>query len=144
MLVKTVKAGGQLQWALRRDWPFHLSKKECHQRKSDLKSMFMRIQWLRQVLEYARSMRRCKNVLPACTTLQACASSPISESISRFVAAFLPSQWTTTDWMCSSFSLGRRMIMRCESSSIPKNVSAVEGPSILSAASGTPNLWHTD
>ena len=76
------------------------------------------------------------------TTLQANASLPMSDSSSLLVQVRLPRMWCIA---CSSsvfLSLVMDAVMVVESSSTPRKVMVVDGPSSFSGFVGEPNRWQ--
>ena len=85
---------------------------------------------------------RHRNVRPDNTTIAAWLRCPMRDCISLLDAVFLPRQETTRSSMWVSLSPGRLSVMVKVSTWIPRNLSWVAGPSVLCAATGTPNSLH--
>ena len=79
-------------------------------------------------------------VLPGRTTVAACERCPVRTCNSRFVAARLLSQGVIRPLSRISLGVGNRNSMWVESTSMPKKVMLVVGPSTLSGATGNPRF----
>ena len=97
--------------------PFHKSRKVSHQMMSDFVAPRREIWWWFFFVIASSSDRRCRNVLPGCTTIQACCSFPTSDFdsfplrdclplhtiINCFSSASLaPVNWTYMAWVLIS------------------------------------------
>ena len=126
----------------RKLYPFHDWKNSSHHDKSKWNSLLSLIGWssLRKA-EGTLIMRRRK-VRPDGTTLHACWRLPVKDSSSFRVQWRLSDQEIRSVRIQSNFSCGRRACNRRESSSMPRTVRRVEGPSSLSRWRGILQSWN--
>ena len=127
-------------WDCRHETPFQVSRKRCHQSKSDLKSWLSLIAWSRSLRVAARSIILRTKGLPCGTTFEAYVRWPIRDRRSLFEVTFLFNQRETMFLMSRNFCSGSLISILAESSKIPKKINRVVGPSILSMARGKPNF----
>ena len=119
--------------------PFHPSIKWLHHCTSEGKSVLSLMKRSLFLTDAISCIMRCTKLRPECTTFTACCRSPTRDSKSRRLAAFRPSHcWTTALTLCS-FSFGSRSSIFWVSTSMPRKVMQVDGPSLLSEAMGTPS-----
>ena len=90
----------------------------------------------------SRLIMRRRKVRPEGTTLHACWRLPIKDSSSFRVQWRLSDQEIRSVWIRSNFSCGRRAYSWRESSSMPRTVRRVEGPSNFSGWRGIPLSWN--
>ena len=90
-----------------------------------------------------RWIRRCKKRRPAGTTLAANASLPMRDRSSLLVDDHLPNQDLVREVMSCSLVRGSLSCCSEESSSMPRKVRQVAGPSDFSMATGMPSSWQT-
>ena len=124
--------------------PFQCSAKVLHHWRSARNWQFSRIWWWPLVAPgiCSRSIILRRNALPGFTTWQACCNVPTRDSNSRLRQVLRVDHRASASLTRTSFSAGRRSTPSSVSISMPKNVRHGDGPSILSAASGTPNSPH--
>ena len=122
--------------------PFHLSANCHHHSISDLAYRLRRTNCSSHLADIDRSISRRKKGLPDLTTLHACANTPIRESSSLLLHAFLPRQISGVDFRRASFSGGSRSSIATESSSTPVKEMVVAGPSSFSGSYGKPVSLH--
>ena len=106
---------------------FHPWRNWSHHKRSVLAAF---VKWTKCDLELARFMTEyssCKNVHPWCTTVAACARWPTNNSTSR--VSSVPKCYSS--WICTMLSWVRRSSNLSESTTTPKKVTTVEGPSTL-------------
>ena len=84
-----------------------------------------------------------RKVRPERTTLQAWLSTPTRDSSSLLPHAFLSPQSSRRDRRRSNLSWGRRSSAASVSTSMPRNVRQVVGPSRLCCARGVPSWEQT-
>ena len=105
---------------------------------SALASLLSRKWWWRHRTFVLRVISLRRKRRPAGTALAAKASLPMSESSCRFVVFLHCSQSVNSSRISFNFVLGSRICWRTESSSRPRKVRMVAGPSTLSSATGNP------
>ena len=105
--------------------------------------LFSVIWWWSWLTVVDRLMRRRRNRQPAGTALAAKDSFPINERRRRFDVFRHPNQDSSSCKRSFSLAGGRCSSLCWESSSIPRYVIIVDGPSSLSIATGTPRVEHS-
>ena len=109
--------------------PFHESRNVDHHSKSDRKGARRLIGWsARRKAPRSSNIRRI-NVFPGWTTVHACVNFPTSDSRSDLVHALRPLQACNSSRSSNNLWRGRRIIISLESSSKPRKVRRVHGPS---------------
>ena len=122
---------------------FQVGRNECHQRISALASLLSRKWWWRYWTFLLRiiSLRRKRRL--AGTALAVKASLSMSESNSHFVVFLHFSQCVNSSRISFNFAIGSHIYWRTESSSRPRKMRIVAGPSTLSIAIGKPSSLQT-
>ena len=140
--VASCMCGARVQWLCRsRLVPGQVGRNWSHQWRSALASLLGVMWWCRRETVVERSMSRRMKMRPGGTTLHAKASLPMRESKDRLVQV----------WCRCAFGRGRGEIgavhpswserwSPTESSSIPRKVSVVAGPSVFSCFRGALTL----
>ena len=120
--------------------PFQSGRKHAHHCRSDLKPLFNLMRWCSSFVAFVSVIVRLRNDLPGLTKQRACCKKPIRDSNSLFVHERLPCHHKISLLRWINFSSVRRSVIASVSSSIPRKVIIMEGPSVLWRASGTPAL----
>ena len=120
--------------------PFQSDRKHAHHCRSDLKPLFNLTLWGSSFATSVIAIIRLRNDLPGLTMQHACCNRPIRDSNSLFVHDRLLCYRKISLLRQTNFSFGRRSVFASVSSSMPRNVITLEGPSVLSGAIGTPSL----
>ena len=123
--------------------PFQDGRNECHHKMSALASLVSLRWWWRHLTFVLRVINLRRKRRPAGTALAAKASLPMSESSALLVVFLRWSQCVNSMTISSSFAFGSLICLRIESSSKPRKISVVAGPSTLSIATGKPSSLHT-
>ncbi len=118
--------------------PFQMGKKQPHHLRSDRKAAFKRTQWCSSLIHLESSIMRCRKDLPSLTAQHACCNWLIIDSNSLLVHDFLLSHRRISLRNYSSFIYGRHTVIDRVSSSRPRKVRVVLGPSVFLEATNTP------
>ena len=123
--------------------PFQCTRKNSHQSKSARAAASRWTKWWVKCAAFRIANRWHRNTRPCLITVAACNRWPNKDSKSLYLPERLPLQVLASCRVCYSLSIGRRNSRRTVSTSIPKNVTMVAGPSILCTATGTPKVSST-
>ena len=130
---------------VKKDTPFHSAANRRHHARSERNDLFSRIGCGHSGCigtPFRRSNIRRKNVRPQRTTLHAWFRTPMRDSRSRRRHAFLsPHSWRR-ELRRSNLSAGSLSWPATVSTSMPRKVRHVVGPSRLCSAMGTPSRAH--
>ncbi len=137
-----------------RPTPFQPALNSHHHSMSDLASLLSLTKCSSLLVDADSSIGRLVKVLPALTTLHAWPRTPISESSSRFLQAFLPRHPASSASIRANLSFGSLSSMATVSISIPRIVRHMVGPSSFVGSGDSPctrvqltrqqlTLWRT-
>ena len=110
---------------------------------SALASVLRWILWRNLLTVVDRWIRCRRKRRPAGTTLEAKESLPMRERSSLLVADRFSNQHLMIAVISCNLARGSRSCRRLESSTIPRTVKLVAGPSDFSLATGMPSFWQT-
>ena len=122
--------------------PFQPMANDRHHSRSAWNCWFKRTWWCGRWGTHRRSIICLRKDQPGWMSLHACWRVPMRDSSSLLVHVLLLAHRARSAWVRSSLSCSRRRMLASVSSSMPRNVRHVVGPSSLSIARGTPNSVH--
>ena len=132
-----------VQWVLRiRDNLDQVGRKSCHHMMSSWASWDMQMWWWKHSTIILKSIRRCKKMQPAGTTLQANESLPTRESNWCFVHFFQVLNDCSSSNINDLHSSDMLAVIFSVSITIPKNVILVVGGTTFSSFTGALICWQ--